>query len=231
MVKIKRLEPEEIEAEALNLLREYSEKVESISAPPVPVTEIFDSYLNFSMRFQDLRTKYGNDKILAEIYILSKKVVVDQSLDPEVHPDKEGRFNFTLAHEIGHWVLHRHDVIAVADTPDMFGMIPAPAICRDFSREPHEWQADNFAAALLMPKTFVEAIWNKYYPDGPMNVYKEVQEKREKYHIPASDPSPICDAVRRLAPEFHVSMQALQKRLRDLKYLDFNEPQTNLFNL
>lgn len=229
MAKIKRLELDDIEIEAWNLLHDYSEKVEKVLAPPVPVVEIFDCFLNFTMRFQDLRQKYGNDKILAEIYILSKKVIVDQSLDPEVHPDKEGRYNFTLAHEIGHWVLHRHDVIAVADIPDMFGTVPPPAICRDGSKDPCEWQADRFAAALLMPKDFIETIWQKHFPEGTLNVFQEMQEKRKKFHIPDSDPSPICDAVRQLAPEFHVSMQALQKRLRDLRYLDFNMPQDTLF--
>ena len=35
--------------------------------------------------------------------------MIDESLDPEENPAKEGRYRFTLAHEGGgHWRLHRH---------------------------------------------------------------------------------------------------------------------------
>ena len=35
--------------------------------------------------------------------------MIDESLDPEENPSKEGRYRFTLAHEGGgHWRLHRH---------------------------------------------------------------------------------------------------------------------------
>ena len=34
--------------------------------------------------------------------------MIDESLDPEENPAKEGRYRFTLAHEGGgHWRLHR----------------------------------------------------------------------------------------------------------------------------
>src|ERR1700730_11401174 len=37
------------------------------------------------------------------------RIVIDESLDPEENPAKEGRYRFTLAHEGGgHWRLHRH---------------------------------------------------------------------------------------------------------------------------
>ncbi|MBK8008612.1 MAG: ImmA/IrrE family metallo-endopeptidase [Rhizobiales bacterium] len=36
--------------------------------------------------------------------------MIDDSLDPEENPSMLGRYRFTLAHEIGHWRLHRHSV-------------------------------------------------------------------------------------------------------------------------
>lgn len=223
------LKPDFIEGEALKLLYEYGHTVEPVIAPPVPVAEIFECHLGFSLRYADLQKKYGDNKVLAEIYILSKKVVVDQSLEPEEHPLSEGRFNFTLAHEIGHWILHRHDVIAVADVPDLFGETPPPVICRDFSKEPHEWQADEFAAYLLMPKEFVLKEWLRFSPNGALNVSAEIQEKRSRFRMLPDEKDPICDIVRQIAPVFHVSLQAMQLRLRHLHLLDFNKPERTLF--
>lgn len=225
------LKPEFIESEALGLLYEYEKNIDPISAPPVPVAEIFESHLGFSLQFSDLRKKYGDDKVLAEIYILSKKVIVDESLEPEEHPQAEGRFNFTLAHEIGHWILHRHNVIAVADIPDLFGVTPPPVICRDFSKEPHEWQADEFAAYLLMPKEFVLEEWKRISPEGSRNVYAEVQDKRSRFRMSSDEKDPICDIVRQTAPVFHVSLQAMQRKLRHLHLLDFNKPERTLFDI
>ena len=37
-----------------------------------------------------------------------RRIVIDESLDPEENPSMEGRYRFTLAHEVGHWRLHRH---------------------------------------------------------------------------------------------------------------------------
>jgi hypothetical protein len=34
--------------------------------------------------------------------------VIDESLDPDEKPAKEGRYRYTAAHEVGHWRLHRH---------------------------------------------------------------------------------------------------------------------------
>lgn len=59
------------------------------------------------------------------------------------------RDNFTIAHEVGHYVLH------------FFWSEPRPATPLRFARygtDPIEWQANRFAAALLMPeKEFNEA--------------------------------------------------------------------------
>lgn len=225
------LKTEYIEGEASKLLYEYGNAVERVSAPPIPVAEIFECHLGFSLQFADLQKKHGDNNVLAEIYILSRKIIVDLSLDPDEYPQSEGRFNFTLAHEIGHWILHRHDIIAVSDIPDMFGEVPPPVICRDFSKEPHEWQADEFAAYLLMPKDFVLNEWQKICPAGSMNVFEENQEKRRRFRTAPDEKDPICDIVRQIAPVFHVSLQAMQRRLKGLKLLDFNKPQPTLFHI
>ena len=49
--------------------------------------------------------------ILGAIFFDERRIVIDESLDPEENPSKEGRYRFTLAHEGGgHWRLHRRPV-------------------------------------------------------------------------------------------------------------------------
>ena len=62
----------------------------------------------------------------------------------------EGRYNFTIAHEIGHHVLHRQ-VYLEASAENASNIL-----CRDTNDKPLiEQQADRFAAALLMPQQAV----------------------------------------------------------------------------
>ena len=57
----------------------------------------------------------------------------------------QGRARYTLAHEIGHYILHRQSTIVFPRG----GYRSVPIF------QSSEWQANAFAAALLMPKEFV----------------------------------------------------------------------------
>lgn len=67
-----------------------------------------------------------------------------------------GRYRFTSAHEIGHWVLHRAQILAAADAPSLFGTTATPTLTtlnRTMTgpkAPPEEIQANRFAAALLI---------------------------------------------------------------------------------
>ena len=82
---------------------------------------------------------------------------------------QEGRFLFTLAHEIGHWVLHKKYFFIDERQQSIFdlyrdeietnGIVCAKRneddmiiVKRKSLEEWIEWQADNFASSLLMPK-------------------------------------------------------------------------------
>ena len=71
------------------------------------------------------------------------------------HSSERGRFRFTLAHEIGHWILHRDCVLAAVDAPSLFDDAPSATITTlhradKGTRPREEIQADLFAAALLI---------------------------------------------------------------------------------
>ena len=104
-----------IERDAEALLAEYEHKRGQILVPPVPVEEIIEKYLGLRIDFDDLNERHGiprlargDSDIIGAIYS-NGHIYVDESLDPEEFPDREGRYRFTLAHEGGgHWRLHRH---------------------------------------------------------------------------------------------------------------------------
>src|SRR5215472_16419486 len=83
----------------------------------VPIEDIVEKYLKLGIEFNDMhqllgvpRSGLGRDPdILGAMFFDERRVVINESLDPEESPSKEGRFRFTLAHEAGgHWRLHRY---------------------------------------------------------------------------------------------------------------------------
>jgi len=60
-----------------------------------------------------------------------------------------GRDRFTLAHEVGHYLMHQDGVVALARN-DVRQEIP------HFARP--EWQANTFSAALLAPPTLIRGM-------------------------------------------------------------------------
>ena len=104
-----------IENDASALLAEYAQARRIISKPPIPIEDIVEKYLKLSLEFDDTHRLFdvprpidGPD-IIGAIFLEEARIVIDESLDPEDHPEKEGRYRFTLAHEGGgHWRLHRH---------------------------------------------------------------------------------------------------------------------------
>ena len=78
--------------------------------PPIPVEDIVEKYLKLRIEFDDMHARHniprppnGQPDILGAIYG-DGSIFIDESLDPEENPSREGRFRFTLAHEGGgHW--------------------------------------------------------------------------------------------------------------------------------
>jgi hypothetical protein len=147
----------EIEACAARLLQEYGRQRHPISAPPVPIEEIVDYTVNIPLIW-DAIPDHGGDPVLAKLTICGQPqpeiaIVVneDKQLFFEQHAGTE---QFTLAHEVGHYILHVNR--ANLHTRLLPGTAEQPIVlCRAGTserRERKEWQADRFAAYLLMPQ-------------------------------------------------------------------------------
>ena len=106
---------EMIESDAELLLAEYAHARGIVIAPPIPIEDIVEKHLKLGIEFDDTHRLFGvprsglDPDILGAIFFDEARIVIDESLDPEENPAKEGRYFYTVAHEGGgHWRLHRH---------------------------------------------------------------------------------------------------------------------------
>lgn len=140
---------------AQQLLSEYDEAYGLGNAPPVPVEAIAESHLllNITER-DDLRTVTGAPKDGGRLSGLL--TTADQTIwvDAREAQRSDERRRFTIAHEIGHWVLH-----AKRGKVGSFQRFCRPVDLKaDEDRgEAIEREANRFAAELLMPEEILDA--------------------------------------------------------------------------
>lgn len=151
-IEVPYLSDEDIEAEANSVLRSFEAKYGIIQSVAVPLDEIIESHLGLTCEFAD----FGHPGILGELNIRKNHIRINHMLDPNVDPTKEGRFNYTLAHEGGHHILHRSYAEALMETPSIFGeegKTKNVILCRmENQKAAIEIQADRFASCLLLPR-------------------------------------------------------------------------------
>ena len=241
--KVPYLQEEQIERDAAALLAEYAQARSVVIAPPIPIEDIVEKHLKLGIEFDDMHRLFNHPRsglgldpdILGAIWFDGRRIVIDESLDPEENPSKEGRYRFTLAHEGGgHWRLHRH---LFAKDPAQVSLFNEPAspsvVCRSSQpKEPVEWQADFYASCLLMPRKLVMAAWDEMFPDRKPRVLQPrtpithpfVEVPRVECQIGDHDWSETDDNVldriaRPLAEQFLVSPIAMRIRLEKLRLL------------
>jgi hypothetical protein len=109
----------------------------------------------------DLPMERG-EMVLGKTLPIRGKILLNRMLKYDSEP---GRSRFTLAHELGHWVLHRKLFLARKEELDLFaggrgvdedfefvGLKRSvfPASCKPSATAREEWQANRFAVALLI---------------------------------------------------------------------------------
>lgn len=209
------LRDSQIEREAELLLCEWSEKGNEVVLP-IPLENLVECHLGLPFQVEDLRTRFGGHDVLGAIWFSDGTIRVDSSLDPVEHPEMLGRYNFTIAHELGHWRLHREHLRRDPSQAMLFTANGAPAfVCRDGDTAPEEWQANAFASCLLMPREMLRKAWHRWRRnDSPVSLADLGLNASA-----ASEPDQrmaferFC---RPLAVEFAVSAQAMRIRLEAL---------------
>ena len=172
------------------------------------------------MVFGDTKLKYYDSLYRPVVEELKEStMMIDLSLDGDNNLPRE---RFTKAHETGHWICHR-SLHSLDKLPYEFRRASAIA-CRDTNIERYryneelrrsesdweEWQADRFAAALLMPKDpFIKVATAIIRNCG---IRSGVLVKG--YDVEASK-----TAISKIASFFMVSRKAAQIRMKQLGLL------------
>ena len=150
----------------------------SINEPPVDLLKIA-KHLNLQVEYQPLQGEISGCLIRRE----KGATVGINSLE---HLNRQ---RFTLAHEIGHYLLHEGEKTFI--DRQFFSVNMRDSRSRD-SRNLEETEANNFAAQLLIPQEFLE---------------------KDLRAIEKSEDVENGDAIQELASKYIVSRQALMLRL------------------
>lgn len=167
--KVQFLKPEELDGASTELLGRAAKSLGKTLSPPIPIEDIIEKHLRLRLEFGDLTGTLGPD-VLGATWFDEGLIRVDNKLE-----EQEGRLCFTLAHEVGHWVLHRPQYEADKVTGHLFRREvaegPPAIVCRSSQRKlPAEWQADQFSARVLMPERFVRSAFTQIAGGEPILV-------------------------------------------------------------
>ena len=215
-MKVSWISKAQISEKALALIENFQAMVGYAVAPPIPVEDIIERYLGLRLSYDDLEKILGARDVLGATYVESRLICVNEKL---FEHSSEGRLVFTCAHEVGHWILHRQYV----HVQGRFGPNTEVIVCRaKDAKEPIEWQADYFAACLLMPEKEVREAFVKVCGRRAL-VLKNVKSsigRASLYIEPCVEHWPyIAAAVSEVGGFSNVSKQAMIVRLQDLGLL------------
>ena len=156
-----------IEARAETMLASYQQLHGQIPQPPVPDERLIEVHLDLAILWDEIPPQ-DHAPILGFIRPESRMIVLNQAM---LHHFEQylGTEAFTLAHEVGHWDLH-----IVKSGPDQLSLglcSSHPFICRMKTSDRREFQANRYAAALLMPEALIRstvagldlALWPTLY--------------------------------------------------------------------
>ena len=163
------LKSREIEQKSLDLLQRYSKDTGKKIELPIPVLDMIE-YLGYDI---DFRTYDKSKDILGETYLNEKLVAINENLTEK----QEGRMHFTVAHEIGHIILHAQ--LATPDFQILLKDQEPNILCRKedgfdgTNNKALEWQADKFASFLLMPTAAVKETFSSIR-NKPLNLKRNI---------------------------------------------------------
>lgn len=208
-----------IEEHADLLLAEYAEAHGAITVP-VPLDDIVELHLKLTYEIDDLRARFGSPDVLGAIWFNENIIRIDASLDPHNDGRMRGRYNFTLAHEIAHWRLHREHLRGDPEEASLFEANGKPAfVCRSSDKPPEEVQADKFAGCLLMPRNLLRSAWSDWRGSDDPAALTDLDVPSLGRDRKAEEHAAMESFCRPLAERFEVSAQAMRIRLQTLGLL------------
>ncbi|MCU7810711.1 MAG: ImmA/IrrE family metallo-endopeptidase [Candidatus Thiodiazotropha sp. (ex Notomyrtea botanica)] len=166
----------------------------------------------------DLGSTPQGYKYRGRFHLPTTTIYIDKSLEPF-----SPRFNFTLAHELGHFVFHRKldlsNILKNEDIVDTSRDLILDQMDENNPRTWLEWQANKFASSLLMPAHPLKtAVISKQMELG-------ITRNRGKIYLSRSKNSysDYNQQIDHLIEIFQTSKSSLRLRLKELFIL--NEPE------
>ncbi|MDC0989105.1 ImmA/IrrE family metallo-endopeptidase [Rhodospirillales bacterium] len=161
---------------------------------PIPIEDIAEHHLGYSIEFVNDGI-FSDPEILGGIDFEQNKIYVNASVE-----DHDGRYGFTIAHEIGHHTLHKDDYLKETARGER------RILCRDVREKPKiELEADYFAAVLLMPSETIK------------NIFKDIRKKKPIRSI--GQARSLASQIISVGSFNNVSNSAMVNRLIDLKLI------------
>ena len=234
------IEKELLEKRSFGLLNYYYAARHIAFTPPIPIEDIIENHLKIGIEFDDMHTRLDVPRsgvepdILGAIIFNDRRILIDESLDPDVFPRREGRYRFTLAHELAHLYLHQPFFNMNTDTNTLlFNSAPVASSSRSCPLlDRAEWQANFSSSCLLMPRSLVYAEWSKMFPDCRPRVikpvapiahsYVEIEPKWfvcDEYEWPETVDEAFDSIAVPLSKIFLVSVEAMRIRLESIGLL------------
>lgn len=207
----------EIESKANKLLLYFSPTYfETVKATPLlSIVELLKSKHGIVFQFDKiLGFNNENNRILGACNPIKRVIIIDSSLKDDTH-----KFNFTLAHELGHLALHRNlkfkyesqDVTNEEETVIDYNSKKELRTDSDWM----EWQANHYASALLMPaeifKTALVFEQSKLGISRTGTIYVDNQPCNQQAFF---------QLINLLSQLFGVSKSAVEYRLQKLGLID-----------
>lgn len=165
---------------------------------PIPVEDWVEGPLGIKFGIADLNHLGPN--VLGAVFVTQKEMLVSESI-----VNQEGRFRFTVAHELGHLTLHSKVALSFHETTD-----ESQFVNRRIERE-----ANRFAAAFLMPIPLLVREYTSICESAnidPVNVLLSVTAGEEQAIHVFHD-----SIVPKLAKRFAVSKSAALCRFADVQ--------------
>lgn len=215
-MKVPWISKEEIALKATDLIEAFQVVAGYRVNPPIPVEDIIERALGLRLLYEDLEKVFGSNDVLGATYVESGVICINERL---FEHSSEGRLVFTCAHEVGHWVLHRR-YVDVEETNNSKGEAIVSSLKN--AKAPIEWQADYFAACLLMPEKEIRDAFQEVCSPEPVviNNVRSAVEGEYRSAEPFVEQWPFIAAAMCESGGFsNVSKQAMIIRLQDLGLL------------
>ena len=175
---------EQIEHATVNLLREYARKHSWASdAPPIPVEHIAEDLLDLRLLWEPIPEKDGQ-VILAKLVAGEQRIIFNETRQ-DLLDDTPFLYNTTLAHEVGHWILHvergnwgRQQSLFEVEKQEFI-------VYRNTGSSRDSWDEKNahrFMGCLLMPHQLLTSM----AAQTPISGFSELYTLRDQFEVTVS---------------------------------------------